>query len=70
MIDTSSTESRVHDCGSSPVYKYEAYRRMNAAGQTQRPQRRVPVSLHSCTPVTVKATAGLRLLGAQETLNF
>ena len=28
--------------------------------------RFVPASLHSCTPVTVKATAGLRLLGRQE----
>ncbi|KAJ7869005.1 nucleoside phosphatase family-domain-containing protein [Mycena leptocephala] len=58
MLDAGSTGSRIHiykfnNCGPSPAYEYEAL-------------RVVPNSLHKCTPVAVKATAGLRLLpGAQ-----
>jgi len=32
--------------------------------------KHVPAELHSCTPVAVKATAGLRLLGVKKSLHI
>ncbi|KAL4073325.1 nucleoside phosphatase family-domain-containing protein [Scleroderma yunnanense] len=73
---------KFHNCGPSPVYEYEVFKQIqpglssyagnpNAAAQSldvllDEALRVVPASLRGCTPVAVKATAGLRLLGAQE----
>jgi guanosine-diphosphatase len=73
---------KFHNCGPSPELEYETFKMLNpglsafakdptAAAASLDPlldeaMRVVPPSLHSCTPVEVKATAGLRLLGTLE----
>ena len=73
---------KFHNCGPSPAYEYEVFKQIQpglssyagnprAAAQSldvllDEALRVIPASLHSCTPVAVKATAGLRLLGPQE----
>lgn len=77
---------KFHNCGPSPAYEYEVFKQIQPglssyAGQPRAAAesldvllnealRVVPASLHSCTPVAVKATAGLRLLGAQESIDI
>jgi len=73
---------KFNNCGSSPMYEYEVFRmtQPGLSKYEGRPQdaaqsldvlldeamKVVPEALRSCTPVAVKATAGLRLLGASE----
>lgn len=73
---------KFHNCGQSPELEYETFKAVNpglsayakdpsAAAASldallDEAERVVPPSLHSCTPLEVKATAGLRLLGAAE----
>jgi guanosine-diphosphatase len=73
---------KFNNCGPSPKYEYETFVQKNPglSSYAGRPDaaaqsldslldvavRTVPESLHSCTPVAVKATAGLRLLGASQ----
>ena len=73
---------KFHNCGPSPKLEYETFMSINpglsayasdptAAAASldplmQEAERVVPEELWSCTPVEVKATAGLRLLGTQE----
>ncbi|KAF5373088.1 hypothetical protein D9758_001567 [Tetrapyrgos nigripes] len=69
---------KFNNCGSSPSYEYEVFKQTKPglSDYKGRPEeaarsldilldeavRVVPDSLHACTPVAVKATAGLRLL--------
>ncbi|KAJ7131409.1 nucleoside phosphatase family-domain-containing protein [Mycena epipterygia] len=69
---------KFNNCGSSPKYEYEVFKmtqpglssfadRPSAAAASldvlmDEAMRVVPVSLRKCTPIAVKATAGLRLL--------
>ena len=73
---------KFHNCGPSPELEYETFKMLNpglssyagdptAAAASLDPlleeaKRVVPSELWKCTPVEVKATAGLRLLGTQE----
>lgn len=73
---------KFHNCEASPQLEYETFKAVNpglssyasdptAAAASLDPlldeaQRVVPRDLWSCTPVEVKATAGLRLLGERE----
>lgn len=73
---------KFHNCGPSPALEYETFKMINpglsayardptAAAASLDPlleeaKRVVPEELHKCSPVEVKATAGLRLLGTQE----
>lgn len=73
---------KFNNCGPSPMFEYEVFkqRRPGLSDYSGRPQEAaqsldelldeamkiVPESLRSCTPVAVKATAGLRLLGPQQ----
>jgi guanosine-diphosphatase len=73
---------KFNNCGSAPSYEYEVFAQtkpglssyatdpVGAAKSLDvlldRAKKVVPASLHSCTPVAVKATAGLRLLGASQ----
>ncbi|OSX56411.1 hypothetical protein POSPLADRAFT_1175139 [Postia placenta MAD-698-R-SB12] len=73
---------KFNNCGPSPMYEYEVFRmtKPGLSSYKGRPQEAaqsldglldeamkvVPEALRSCTPVAVKATAGLRLLGAAE----
>ncbi|KAH9936434.1 nucleoside phosphatase family-domain-containing protein [Fomitopsis serialis] len=73
---------KFNNCGPSPVYEYEVFRmtQPGLSSYSGRPQEAaqsldvlldeavkiIPKALQSCTPVQVKATAGLRLLGAAE----
>ncbi|WWD16163.1 hypothetical protein CI109_100588 [Kwoniella shandongensis] len=75
---------KFHNCGPSPQLEYETFKMLNpglsafardptAAAASLDPlleeaYRVVPESLRKCTPVEVKATAGLRLLGVQESV--
>ncbi|TYJ58095.1 hypothetical protein B9479_001191 [Cryptococcus floricola] len=75
---------KFHNCGPSPQLEYETFKMLNpglsafardptAAAASLDPlleeaYRVVPESLRKCTPVEVKATAGLRLLGQQESV--
>jgi guanosine-diphosphatase len=70
---------KFHNCGPAPAYEYEVFKMtqpglsdfendpVGAAKSldvlVDEAVRVVPTSLHSCTPVAVKATAGLRRLG-------
>jgi guanosine-diphosphatase len=73
---------KFHNCGAAPAYEYEVFAMTQpglssfkgdpeAAAQSldvllERARKVVPASLHACTPVQVKATAGLRLLGQDQ----
>lgn len=73
---------KFHNCGPSPTFEYEVFRMIQpglssyaglptAAAESLDPlldeaMTVVPESLRGCTPVAVKATAGLRLLGARQ----
>ncbi|TFY69015.1 hypothetical protein EVJ58_g673 [Rhodofomes roseus] len=73
---------KFNNCGQSPMYEYEVFRmtQPGLSSYSGRPQEAaqsldvlldeaakiIPKNLQSCTPVQVKATAGLRLLGAAE----
>lgn len=73
---------KFNNCGASPEYEYEVFKQMNPglssfAGRPleaaesldvllDEALKVVPASLQKCTPVAVKATAGLRLLGASQ----
>lgn len=73
---------KFNHCGSSPAYEYEVFKMIQPglSDRTKTPQgaaesldvlldealRIIPSSLHHCTPLAVKATAGLRLLGVEE----
>ncbi|OCF44184.1 guanosine-diphosphatase [Kwoniella heveanensis CBS 569] len=75
---------KFHNCGPSPQLEYETFKMLNpglsafardptAAAASLDPlleeaKRVVPEELRKCTPVEVKATAGLRLLGVQESV--
>ncbi|WRT67376.1 uncharacterized protein IL334_004347 [Kwoniella shivajii] len=75
---------KFHNCGPSPQLEYETFKMLNpglsafardptAAAASLDPllkeaSRVVPKELWKCTPVEVKATAGLRLLGQQESV--
>lgn len=70
---------KFNNCGPSPAYEYEAFNmtRPGLSSYPDHPEqaaesldvlmdlavRAVPTELQKCTPVAVKATAGLRLLG-------
>ncbi|KAI0315612.1 nucleoside phosphatase family-domain-containing protein [Amylostereum chailletii] len=72
---------KFHNCGPSPTYEYEVFQQTQPglSDYASRPKdaaesldpllqtalRIVPEALRTCTPVAVKATAGLRLLDAQ-----
>ena len=73
---------KFNNCGPSPKYEYEFFKKIHPglSSYAGRPLdaaqsldvlmdeavRLVPKSMHKCTPVAVKATAGLRLLGAAQ----
>lgn len=73
---------KFNNCGPSPSYEYEVFRMTkpglssyaddsHTAAQSldvllDEAVKVVPKELQSCTPVAVKATAGLRLLGAEQ----
>ncbi|PCH39828.1 hypothetical protein WOLCODRAFT_116240 [Wolfiporia cocos MD-104 SS10] len=73
---------KFNNCGPSPMYEYEVFRmtQPGLSSYAGRPRdaaqsldvlldeavKVVPEALRACTPVAVKATAGLRLLGAAE----
>jgi guanosine-diphosphatase len=73
---------KFHNCLAQPTYEYEVYRHTkpglshyagspNSAAESldqlmMDALEVVPAQLRSCTPVAVKATAGLRLLGTKE----
>ncbi|KAG2138607.1 nucleoside phosphatase family-domain-containing protein [Suillus bovinus] len=73
---------KFHNCGPSPTFEYEVFRMTQpglssyaglptVAAESLDPlldeaMNVVPESLRGCTPVAVKATAGLRLLGARQ----
>ncbi|WVR05350.1 hypothetical protein IAU60_002364 [Kwoniella sp. DSM 27419] len=75
---------KFNNCGPSPQLEYETFKMLNpglsafardptAAAASLDPlleeaYRVVPEELRKCTPVEVKATAGLRLLGTQESV--
>jgi len=73
---------KFNNCGPSPVYEYEVFKmtRPGLSSFAGKPRdaaqsldelfdeamRVIPESLRRCTPVAVKATAGLRLLGHEQ----
>ncbi|KAH9912853.1 nucleoside phosphatase family-domain-containing protein [Epithele typhae] len=73
---------KFNNCGPSPAYEYEVFKMLQpglssfrdsprGAAESLDPlleeaKRVVPASLQKCTPVAVKATAGLRQLGTKE----
>ncbi|TXT13647.1 hypothetical protein VHUM_01014 [Vanrija humicola] len=73
---------KFHNCEASPQLEYETFKMLNpglssfkedaeGAAKSLDPLleeaiRVVPPSLHNCSPVEVKATAGLRLLGKEQ----
>ncbi|KIK23478.1 hypothetical protein PISMIDRAFT_453782 [Pisolithus microcarpus 441] len=73
---------KFHNCGPTPAFEYEVFKQIRpglssyagnpqAAAESldvllQEAERVVPETLWNCTPVAVKATAGLRFLGARE----
>jgi guanosine-diphosphatase len=72
---------KFHNCGPSPTYEYEVFRMIqpglsaytspNTAAESLDPllneaMEVVPQSLRGCTPIAVKATAGLRLIGHKQ----
>ncbi|KAF9222946.1 hypothetical protein BS17DRAFT_782856 [Gyrodon lividus] len=77
---------KFNNCGPSPSFEYEVFKMIQpglshyaespqeAAGSLDvlldEAMRVVPESLRSCTPVAVKATAGLRFLGSQESADI
>ncbi|CDO69866.1 hypothetical protein BN946_scf184884.g25 [Trametes cinnabarina] len=77
---------KFNNCGPSPQYEYEVFKQRqpglsfyedspSAAAQSldellDEALRVVPPSLQKCTPVQVKATAGLRKLGPQKSANI
>lgn len=77
---------KFHNCGPSPTYEYEVFKQTqpglsayanNGQGAAasldvllDEALNVVPTELRSCTPVAVKATAGLRLLGTRESADI
>ncbi|KAH7913936.1 nucleoside phosphatase family-domain-containing protein [Hygrophoropsis aurantiaca] len=77
---------KFHNCGPSPAYEYEVFKMTQPglsaykghptdAAQSldvllDEAMRVVPASLRSCTPIAVKATAGLRLLGTEDSTDI
>lgn len=77
---------KFNNCGPSPSYEYEVFMQrqpglssykgdpLGAAASLDtlldEAVRVVPAALQGCTPVAVKATAGLRLLGAQDSADI
>ncbi|KDQ62803.1 hypothetical protein JAAARDRAFT_122462 [Jaapia argillacea MUCL 33604] len=73
---------KFHNCGPSPTYEYEVFKQTHPGLSAFREDPLeaaksldilldealdvVPTSLRKCTPVAVKATAGLRLLGPEQ----
>ncbi|KAJ3551128.1 hypothetical protein NM688_g4910 [Phlebia brevispora] len=73
---------KFNNCGSSPEYEYEVFKQVKPGPSSYADSpleaaesldelldeavKIVPESMQTCTPVAVKATAGLRLLGAEE----
>jgi guanosine-diphosphatase len=73
---------KFNNCGPSPTYEYEVFKMTKPglsyfANEPEEAAKSldtlldaavkvVPPSLHKCTPVAVKATAGLRLTGAEQ----
>ncbi|OUM63282.1 hypothetical protein PIROE2DRAFT_43512 [Piromyces sp. E2] len=65
MIDAGSTGSRIHVyrfnyCNLSPTLEDETFKEIKPGLSA------FPDKLQGCTPIAVKATAGLRLLGEQK----
>lgn len=77
---------KFHNCGPSPAYEYEVFKMIQGGlssykGKPEEAAKSldvlmkvamdtVPENLRKCTPVQVKATAGLRLLGAQDSADI
>ncbi|KAI0632268.1 nucleoside phosphatase family-domain-containing protein [Trametes polyzona] len=77
---------KFNNCGPSPGYEYEVFKQRQPGLSSYRTSpteaaesldelldeamRVVPESLRKCTPVAVKATAGLRLLGEKESADI
>ncbi|KAJ6570294.1 nucleoside phosphatase family-domain-containing protein [Mycena vulgaris] len=77
---------KFNNCGASPAYEYEVFKMTQPglssfAGHPaeaaaslnvlmDEAMRVVPVALHKCTPVAVKATAGLRLLAGSQSADI
>ncbi|KIJ36677.1 hypothetical protein M422DRAFT_261035 [Sphaerobolus stellatus SS14] len=77
---------KFHNCGPSPEYEYEVFEKIkgglssyasNPEGAAQsldglmdKALEVVPEEFRKCTPVAVKATAGLRLLGLEDSENI
>ncbi|KIJ60201.1 hypothetical protein HYDPIDRAFT_170346 [Hydnomerulius pinastri MD-312] len=77
---------KFNNCGPSPAYEYEVFKQITPglSSYAKSPQgaaesldvlleealRVVPESLRKCAPLAVKATAGLRLLGPQESTDI
>ncbi|KAH9891797.1 nucleoside phosphatase family-domain-containing protein [Cubamyces lactineus] len=77
---------KFNNCGPQPAYEYEVFkqRKPGLSKYKESPSeaaesldelldeamRVVPELMHKCTPVAVKATAGLRLLGAKESADI
>ena len=77
---------KFNNCGPTPAYEYEVFKQLQPGLSSYRDSPRgaaesldplfeealrvVPEPLRKCTPVAVKATAGLRRLGAKESADI